>query len=64
MVFSELSSAFFNQHDVDTGNVQQNSLDSITLGQLKAMVGSAPKPKVRPLRSSFLTSRRLTLGSK
>lgn len=25
---------------------QQMSLDSITLGQLRAMVGSAPKPKV------------------
>jgi hypothetical protein len=29
-------------------NVQQNGLDSITLGQLKAMVGSAPKPKACP----------------
>ena len=31
----------------DTGMpLGQNNLDSITLGQLKAMVGSAPKPKV------------------
>ncbi|KAI0324956.1 N1221-domain-containing protein [Cubamyces sp. BRFM 1775] len=36
---------FAEQQDVDPSNFQQPGLDSITLGQLKAMVGSAPKPK-------------------
>ena len=34
-----------NSGSQDAGSMQ-GSLDSITLGQLKAMVGSAPKPKV------------------
>ncbi|PIL37062.1 hypothetical protein GSI_00754 [Ganoderma sinense ZZ0214-1] len=46
MVLSQLSSLFSNTRDVDPPNAQQGvGLDSITLGQLKAMVGSAPKPK-------------------
>ena len=48
MVLSQISSLFSNARDVDPPNAQQGvNLDSITLGQLKAMVGSAPKPKVR-----------------
>ncbi|EIN10791.1 hypothetical protein PUNSTDRAFT_119671 [Punctularia strigosozonata HHB-11173 SS5] len=39
-------SQFLNgQRQEDGPNTQQIGLDSITLGQLKAMVGSAPKPK-------------------
>ncbi|TFK92199.1 N1221-domain-containing protein [Polyporus arcularius HHB13444] len=45
MVLPQLSSFFSNQTDVDDQPPQQVGLDSITLGQLKAMVGSAPKPK-------------------
>lgn len=46
MVLPQLSSFFSSQTDVDEPPPQQVGLDSITLGQLKAMVGSAPKPKV------------------
>ena len=45
MVLPQLSSFFAASH-VDPRPSQQVGLDSITLGQLKAMVGSAPKPKV------------------
>ncbi|KAF7433326.1 Factor arrest protein 11 [Pleurotus ostreatus] len=39
-------SAFVGSQSQDTGsNVHNSGLDSITLGQLKAMVGSVPKPK-------------------
>ena len=62
MVFPQLPS--YNVSQENPPPSQQGGLDSISLGQLKAMVGSAPKPKVRPFRSSFLTPRRLTLGSK
>jgi hypothetical protein len=37
-----------------TGNQLNNGLDSITLGQLRAIVGSAPKPKVLSTLSPFL----------
>ncbi|KAL0949895.1 hypothetical protein HGRIS_009925 [Hohenbuehelia grisea] len=41
-----LPNFMMNQPQENTSHVNQNSgLDSITLGQLKAMVGSAPKPK-------------------
>lgn len=39
------SNAGSSQDGVASG--QQVNLDSITLGQLRAMVGSAPKPKAR-----------------
>ncbi|TBU49406.1 N1221-domain-containing protein [Dichomitus squalens] len=46
MVLPQVSSFFNTARDVDPPNAQQGvGLDSITLGQLKAMVGSAPKPK-------------------
>ncbi|KAI0774182.1 N1221-domain-containing protein [Fomes fomentarius] len=45
MVLSQLSSLFSSQLNVNLRPPQQVGLDSITLGQLKAMVGSAPKPK-------------------
>ncbi|KAM5540419.1 hypothetical protein V8D89_005877 [Ganoderma adspersum] len=46
MVLSQISSFFSNARDVNPPDAQQGvGLDSITLGQLKAMVGSAPKPK-------------------
>ncbi|KAI1795145.1 N1221-domain-containing protein [Ganoderma leucocontextum] len=46
MVLSQISSFFSNARDINPPNAQQGvGLDSITLGQLKAMVGSAPKPK-------------------
>ena len=48
MVLPQLSSFFANKAPVNAPAPQQVGLDSITLGQLKAMVGSAPKPKVRP----------------
>ena len=38
-----------NQSQDNASAIHQAGLDSITLGQLKAMVGSAPKPKVDPL---------------
>lgn len=48
MVLSQISSFFSNARDINPPDAQQGGgLDSITLGQLKAMVGSAPKPKVR-----------------
>ena len=46
MVLPRLSSFLAHNTDVDDFIPQQVGLDSITLGQLKAMVGSAPKPKV------------------
>ena len=49
MVLPQLSSFFANKAPVNAPAPQQVGLDSITLGQLKAMVGSAPKPKVRIL---------------
>ena len=48
MVLPQLSSFFAARH-VDPRPDQQVGLDSITLGQLKAMVSSAPKPKVSSL---------------
>lgn len=42
MVFPQFSSGA-GQESMGSSNL---GLDSITLGQLKAMVGSAPKPKV------------------
>jgi hypothetical protein len=54
MAFSQLSqliaggmSSSNNDNEEGQQMGQQMGLDSITLGQLKAMVGSAPKPKVR-----------------
>jgi hypothetical protein len=39
--------SFISVQSQDNSNgIQQNGSDSITLGQLKAMVVSAPKPKV------------------
>jgi hypothetical protein len=48
MAFSQYASFMStqSQDNVCISN-QQNGLDSITLGQLKAMVGSVPKPKVK-----------------
>lgn len=46
MVLPPVPSFFSSTQDVDPSTPQQVGLDSITLGQLKAMVGSAPKPKV------------------
>ncbi|OJT13078.1 Striatin-interacting protein 1 -like protein [Trametes pubescens] len=45
MVLPPVPSFFSSTQDVDPSTPQQVGLDSITLGQLKAMVGSAPKPK-------------------
>lgn len=53
MAFSQFSQFMGGgpQHQREDDTPQQGGpqlgLDSITLGQLKAMVGSAPKPKVR-----------------
>lgn len=46
MVFPQLSSYLGGASSQESVNASQSmGLDSITLGQLKAMVGSAPKPK-------------------
>lgn len=45
MVFPQLPSYVSSQSQDNVNTAQQIGLDSITLGQLKAMVGSAPKPK-------------------
>ncbi|KAH9853582.1 hypothetical protein C2E23DRAFT_777268 [Lenzites betulinus] len=45
MVLPPVPAFFSATQDVDASNPQQVGLDSITLGQLKAMVGSVPKPK-------------------
>lgn len=44
---SHLMSNFLSGLNNSGSGLQQDGQDSITLGQLKAMVGSAPKPKVR-----------------
>ena len=61
MVLPQLSSFFAARH-VDPRASQQVGLDSITLGQLKAMVSSAPKPKVGTLPT--IHSSRLTPANK
>ncbi|OSX60316.1 hypothetical protein POSPLADRAFT_1047779 [Postia placenta MAD-698-R-SB12] len=45
MVFPQLPPYMSSQSQDNANNGSQVGLDSITLGQLKAMVGSAPKPK-------------------
>jgi hypothetical protein len=45
MAFSQFLNG---QRQEESAGAQQLGLDSITLGQLKAMVGSAPKPKASP----------------
>ena len=62
MVLPQLSSFFASRPDVDPRPSQQVGLDSITLGQLKAMVSSAPKPKVGTLPT--IHSSRLTPANK
>lgn len=52
MAFPTLPSYSNLQDNGNNGNVNQTiALDSITLGQLRAMVGSAPKPKARSGRA-------------
>lgn len=51
MVFTQ--SSLYAGGDIQDGAIasQQLGLDSITLGQLKAMVNTAPKPKARRYKS-------------
>ncbi|KAF8895564.1 hypothetical protein BD779DRAFT_1609072 [Infundibulicybe gibba] len=45
MAFPQLPSYMDGPRESNASSGQQTNLDSITLGQLKAMVGTAPKPK-------------------